>query len=198
MEEMLMMLPDFCFIMVGRTAFMQRNWLLRLVAITASQHSMLSSSIRTQGIVIPALATRTSTRPNLATVSSAICWMVSALVMSAVSASTSCPYSRTTRTVSSRAFLSRPTQITSAPYLARVSQKALPSPRLPPVTMATLPVRSKMFLSTCPRSRRSRFHGTWPQAMRSSALWAGGPIERRPEKSSGARRLTPPRPPGST
>ena len=141
----------------GANALLHRNWLTRF----SRRHSWKSRGVNSSSGAIlnvsphvaPALFTRMSTRPNASATCAAIPCTCSESRTSAStpsdlrpSASISCTTGSTGRWMRSvppaTASGSRATIATSAPCSASVSAIPRPMPWLPPVTTATLPVRS--------------------------------------------------------
>src|SRR5215468_2951786 len=120
--------------------------LVRLTSITW-RHSASDSSCGTLRMLIPALLTRMSSRPRRATVSATILrhWVSSATLTSSTTVLTP---SWASSAAAASAFLTlRPAMATVAPAWARPRAMPRPMPPLPPVTTATLPVRSKSFMA---------------------------------------------------
>src|SRR4051812_25466933 len=93
-------------------------------------------------MLMPALFTRMSRRPNAATVSSTIRATSAALVTSTATARALAPRSISSRTAASDFLALRAATTTAAPAAARPRAMPSPMPPLPPVTTATLPLRS--------------------------------------------------------
>src|SRR5687767_12615420 len=99
---------------------------------------------------MPALFTSTSTWPHASTVFATIRSTSAFTEVSTFSASALRPSAVASAAVFSTSASVRLTATTSAPCSARPSAIVLPRPRPAPVTMATLPVRSKsLLMATC-------------------------------------------------
>src|SRR5450432_1009495 len=127
---MLMILPPPTAFMAGYTACEHKNALVRLVLITLS-HSASSSACGALRILMPALLTRMSIRPNSRNVRSTMAVTAALSVTSATTDIVLTPF--------------RPTIATLAPASASPRAMPRPMPPLPPVTIATLPPRSNSF-----------------------------------------------------
>ena len=118
----------------------------RLVSSTLFQSSQLTSTAGLRTLQ-PALFTRMSILPKAATASSAICLMLASSRTSSETMATLRPSSRISWANGSQSSFLRAVMIRSAPARASARPKYCPSPRLAPVTSATLPVRSKKFFT---------------------------------------------------
>src|SRR6185436_20288810 len=145
----------------GWTAWEHRKALVRLVWITLF-HSAMSSACGGLRILMPALLMRMSIRPSSPATRPAMAATESLSVTSAATAIAVAPPCLSSATASADLASLRPTTAIAAPACA--SPRAMPSPMppLPPVTMATLPVRSKgravmvvVLSSSCPGLSRA-------------------------------------------
>src|SRR5258708_6050086 len=159
--------PPACFI-TGWTAFEHRNALVRLVFITLS-HSSSSSTSGALRILVPALLTRMSIRPSSRLARSIMAPTAFLSVTSAAIDIALPPSCLISATAASDFAALRPTMVMAAPAFA--SPRAMPSPMppLPPVTIATLPVRSNngfvmMLPDSLRESRRSGYSRSAPRA----------------------------------
>src|SRR6266508_3382823 len=121
-------------------------WLAKNVPFTFTATVRSKSSSRTSSAGFsgpsPALFTRMSSRPRLATVSSTARNTWSIRVTSIWSGSARRPIPSIREATSPPTFASRMPSATSAPAFASASEIARPRPRAAPVTSATCPIRS--------------------------------------------------------
>ena len=125
------------------------NMPLRLTATSLSQASSGWSSAG-EPQVAPALFTRMSTLPYFFRIASATGAMASRLPMSQGQAAASIFCLANCATAASSSSCLRAVSTTLAPISPRASAICRPSPREPPVTTATRPLRSKSFLTLMP------------------------------------------------
>src|SRR6185312_5826163 len=130
----------------GSTAF---TWMLSLAQADAS--ALVSWTM-------PPLLTRMSSRPKALTAAPTSVRQESSRVTSATMPATLAPRSRSSAAAVSHFSLLRPTMTTVAPAAPSPRAMPRPIPPLPPVTIATLPVRSKrsmhaFLLPSCGRER---------------------------------------------
>src|SRR5438045_5940581 len=123
------------------TSWQVRNSAVRLRWMTLCQPSSGWSSVVAPHVA-PALFTRMSTGPSAATASSTIGAIAAVTDMSQTTATDSIPCPPRRATASSSSSRLRATSATRAPISPSASAICKPSPREPPVTSATLPVRS--------------------------------------------------------
>src|SRR5882762_3991311 len=147
---MLMMRPYCRSIIVRPTACEQMNAPVRFTSITFCHCVSVIASGRSPH-EMPALLTRMSILPKRSTVASATAWTSAALETSQRIASTVKPRPRSDSTAGSSHSSRRAQSISDAPASASPSANSAPSPREPPVTMATRPERSNS-LSIMPAS----------------------------------------------
>src|SRR5882672_7481494 len=132
-------------------------------------HSSMSSACGGLRILMPALLTRMSIRPSSRTVRST---MVATADLSVTSAGTDIALTPRCLRSATAAFdfaSLRPTIAMSAPASASPHAMPRPMPPLPPVTIATLPLRSKSFIAIAvipdvvqDRSERARLASALP------------------------------------
>src|SRR5690349_14280259 len=103
---------------------------------------------------LAAALTRMSTPPSVVTTSSTIARTDASSVVSATRGTTRVPCAASRAAASSSASLPRETTATSQPSAARAAATASPMPRLPPVTIARLPVNWRSM--SPPHTRRGR------------------------------------------
>ena len=138
MEAVLTMTPPFCFSKTGSVLRMTRMGPVRLVAITLSHNSSVTSPAGTSMSKMPALLTRMSSRPYVDTVVSTMRETSCSRATSAVTAS-ACP--RALRMVSAvfpAEIPSMSATTTAAPSLANRRAISRPMPDPAPVMSATL------------------------------------------------------------
>src|SRR5258708_6748058 len=137
-EPILITLPPPARRISGYAAWLNRKALVRLVSITAC-HSAAVYSCGCLRILLPALLTRMSSRPNFATVSLISPRQAPSLQTSTLVDAAFAPRPASSFTAALLLAASRPAIITAAPAWA--SPRAMPSPMppLPPVTIATRP-----------------------------------------------------------
>src|SRR5262245_10942820 len=141
---MLQIAPSPRSFMPGSTASIARSGARMSTSMIRSKRFIGSS--RSPGNVIAALFTRMSTRPNFSTVVSTIAWISSSFARLVGTAIASPPASAIFATVSSIvpgsgsgfAAVARAAHATCAPAAASATAVAAPTPRLAPVTIATL------------------------------------------------------------
>src|SRR5690348_3582329 len=146
-DPMLMILPPPACLRCGYAALAHRNALVKLVFITVCHSSSASASTGLR-MLIPALFTTISMRPQRCAVWATSASTECALVTSTSIASASLPILFNSRTALADLSALRPATTTRAP--ARASPFAMPNPMppLPPVTMATFPFKSNMRCSS--------------------------------------------------
>src|SRR5206468_4980638 len=153
-DAMLMILPPPpCAIITFPAACAHRNAPVRFTSITFRQSStamLVTGATHAR----PALFTRMSIRPSSAFARSTIARTSSALVTSQRMPSARTPNGESSAAVLAQRSASRAQSTTSAPISASAVAICRPSPLPPPVTMATLPLRSNSSL-VCIRSPRS-------------------------------------------
>ena len=143
---MLMIEPPRWRIMMGSTAMMKLNALLRLTAMTAS-HWASVMRIMSPSFVMPALLTRMSIEPKslCTSATTSFVWLKSAAFeaypftltpRASISFSVALPFSSITRSVNAML----------APSCAKRSASAFPIPRAAPVMSAVFPSRSFMYI----------------------------------------------------
>ena len=140
--------------MAGYTALAIRNALVRFVFRTFV-HSSSTRSCGGLRMLIPALLNRMSMRSNALCVWATARSTSSGSVTSAVTTSAAAPVASEISRTASLDFASlRPSMAIAAPAWA--SPRAMPSPMppLPPVTMATLPVKSNGLPTVSPSGPR--------------------------------------------
>src|SRR5215471_5102074 len=141
-----MILPQPWRCIYGATALAQRKYPTTFVLMSSSKSSSLASARapRTRPPGVAALFTRMSTLPRVTTVVSTMRRTDSQLVVSVgtgrIRRPVSCSSSLAASSSASRVLAQR---ATSTPSLASSRAMALPTPRLAPVTTATLPVSSR-------------------------------------------------------
>src|SRR6185437_8617632 len=140
---MLMILPRFCRIITRPAAWHAKNVPFKFTLRVASKSSSRTLSAGFPG-AMPALFTKMSNRPNLATVSSTAREICSILPISICNGSTLRPMPSISRANSPSALMSRNPSPMLAPAWARASEIAWPRPRAAPVTSATCPVKSNL------------------------------------------------------
>src|SRR6266540_710485 len=128
-------------IMARPAAWLAKNVPFTFTATVRSKSSSRTSSAGFSG-PSPALFTRMSSRPRLATVSSTARNTWSICVTSIWSRSARRPMPSIREATSPPTFASRMPSATSAPAFASASEIARPRPRAAPVTSATCPIRS--------------------------------------------------------
>src|SRR3954470_2689826 len=142
-EPMFTILPWPALIMLGATCWAMRKGAVRLIA-TISSHSSTGNSTRECRRWMPALLTRMSTEPSVATTSATPARIAAASVMAN---GTACPEAPVSSASAVAASLQRagsiPWRTTSHPARARPLASARPMPRLDPVTKAVRPLMSK-------------------------------------------------------
>src|SRR6185436_1319929 len=126
----------------GWTAWEHRKALVRLVWITLF-HSAMSSACGGLRMLMPALLMRMSIRPSSPTTRLTMAATAALSVTSAATAIALAPLCSSSATAAADLASLRPTTAIAAPACARPRAMPSPMPPLPPVTMATLPVRSK-------------------------------------------------------
>src|ERR1700722_5834237 len=97
--------------------------------------------------MIPALLTRMSSPPKASVTWATAAWADSSSVTSRVTPMALCPAPVSALAAASAAWVSMSATATAAPASARARQYAVPIPPAPPVTIATLPLRSKLIAS---------------------------------------------------
>src|SRR5450631_481677 len=141
---MLMILPPPTAFIAGYTACEHKNALVRLVLITLS-HSSSSSACGALRILMPALLTRMSIRPSSRKLRSTMAVTAALSVTSATTDIALTPCRLSSAAAASDFVSLRPTITNWAPALASPRAMPRPMPPLPPVTIATLPLRSNGF-----------------------------------------------------
>src|SRR5437773_1827549 len=125
--------------MLGSTAWVSAQTPFRLTSSTLSHSSLLTQRIERVLLEWPALLTRTSTRPSVASVQWASAAAAPCLETSACRAVAFPPALWSSPTTSSSGGLRRPATTTCAPSAASSLAVSRPMPLPPPVTMATCP-----------------------------------------------------------
>src|ERR1700761_365545 len=136
-----MILPPPAAFIAAWTAREHRNALVRLVEITLS-HSAISSVSGGLRMLMPALLIRISIRPSSRCTRSVMAATAASPVTSTVTAMALWPVSDRSATASADFASFRPTMAMIAPAAASPRAMPRPMPPLPPVTIATLPLRS--------------------------------------------------------
>src|SRR3981189_3613295 len=110
-------------------------------------HSSSAYSSGCLRMLVPALLTRISSRPNFFTAALISARHDSAVVTSTATASALAPAAASFLTAAALFASSRPAMTIAAPASARPCAMPKPMPPLPPVTTATRPLRSKSAIS---------------------------------------------------
>ena len=145
----LMMTPPPRFCMIGMLRRQNRMAAISLSSMSVC-HVRSSTSMNAAADEVPALFSRISTPPKRSAVAFTTASTSSARVTSAGIASTSPPACRISPAVRSSTSLRRAQMLTRAPSRASFIAAARPSPALPPVTIATLPVSSRSSMGRPP------------------------------------------------
>src|ERR1700737_1789780 len=154
------------------------NALVRLVRITLS-HSSISSASGDLRILMPALLTRISIRPNSRTVRSTISATAALSVTSAGTDIALAPCCLSSATAATDFASLRPTMAMPAPASASPRAMPRPMPPLPPVTIATLPPRSNsvVFMDDIPDECSALALPDQDQAERGQRGAISGPLD---------------------
>src|SRR5262245_7359890 len=142
-----MMRPERALIMCGATSRAVRRYPITLMFISAQKCSLLIS-LSCGGLPCPpgwaAQLTRMSMRPKAETTLPTMLRTAASSPLSQLKASTFTPVAAAiSARAASRVARSRATMATLAPSFASAKATALPIPRLPPVTIAALPLSSR-------------------------------------------------------
>src|SRR5690242_3559319 len=140
-EDMLMMRPLRCSMSGGRKARVVRKTPRELIDSTWSYSSSVMSTVARGPMFMPALLTRTSTRPHPRRVVATRFWADPESRTSWRTAIEPSPNSTARFSASCR---SMSASTSRAPAALSACAQARPIPRAPPVTTATLPSRSRM------------------------------------------------------
>ncbi len=144
-DEIVMMRPSPCWLITGATSLARRASASTFSASASSQSSSLVSKMFWP-FAPPALCTRISIRPKCSKVDCTTRSISCATVRSATTASVSVPPLHNTPAVSSSALRPRATIERRHPSAAKAKAIAFPTPRLAPVTIATLPFRPRSII----------------------------------------------------
>ncbi len=186
-----MILPLFCGIIRFAASKPSSKAAVRLTATVASHCARPNSRTSSIG-QMPALLTRMSTPPKRSTQVSMTRAAAPGAVMSVFRNSWRRPAASMSRPVSPSSSITLGTK-TSAPAFASASEKARPSPVLPPVTMALLPASEKKSIENSPISIRFTPSSARPRSPVPSAgdrpsspgIPYRAPARRRPPRSAG-------------